>query len=266
MKNTKTSSSAKKKTTQTKLAKPAAKKVTKKVAKKSTKTPVKKIKAVSKKPSKTKAQVKPKAEAKTTAKAEKKEKIRKNPNGMNYFQQCVVLAALINQKRHQDHEFQTIPLPEITSSLLAPLREYLSQYAFTSDEIQNGLEDLVHCDLFTKTFPVKNSTVAIDLTVHGNPKKIMSQLIELAGPEARKVIFLKEESNRFMIHRTTLEKYALKTGQVEGHATHHDSSNYMSHESTHREILNQINQRTNPKYFGQDHPQNFSTKQRRGRG
>lgn len=251
------------------VKKPAAKKTVK--AK-----PVKKAVKSSKKPIKTSAkkvtlntkskpiQQKVKLQQKTVTPAPSK--LKKNSNGMNYFQQCVVLAALINQERHYNQEFQTIPLPEITSSLLGPIRDYLGQYAFNSEEIQHGLDELMKCDLFKKTFPIKHPDTTVEISIEGNPKKIMAQLLELAGPEARKIIFLKEEGNRMLIHRTTLEKYALKTGQIEHHILHQDSPNYMSHESTHRDILNQINQRTNPRYFGQDHAQNFSTKQRRGRG
>ncbi len=261
MKKTKTS--PKKKSALKK--KPAAKKVVKKAIKKA---PVKKKASIkASKPAKPAKVTHTKRKSEPAKTAAPTIVIKKNPNGMNYFQQCVVLAALINQERHQNHEFQTIPLPEITSTLLQPLREYLSQYAFNSEEIQNGLDDMVRCDFFKKTFPVKNTETLLDLNIQGNPKKIMAQLIELAGPEARKIIFLKEEGDRFLIHRTTLEKYALKTGQIENHILHHDLPTYMSHESTHREILNQINQRSNARYFNQDHhPQNLSSKHRRGRG
>ncbi len=261
-----------------KITKPMAKKLTAKTKKK----PAKKAKSVSKKktlkPRRTEVKSKktglkarkskPKKSSQSSFKSQTPAKpiFKKNPNGMNHFQQCVVLAALINQKRRANQAFQSIPLPEITSPLLASLREYLGQYTFSSEDIQNGLDDLAHADIFVKTFPVKDADVPVECTVYGNPQKMMAQLLDLAGPEARKIIFLKDDGNRLSIHRTTLEKYALKTGQIESHPLHHDMPNFMSHESTHREILHQINQRTNPKYFGQEHPQNFSTKQRRGRG
>lgn len=189
----------------------------------------------------------------------------KNPNGMNHFQQCVVLAAVINQKRHLNPEFQTVPLPEITSSSFGPLREHLGQYAFLVEEIHDAIDELIRSDEFAKAFPVNNVESDLELTLEGNAKKIMAHLLELAGPEARKIIFMMEEGNKQHIHRTTLEKFALKTGQIEPHPLQHDAQKFTG-DVTQKQILNSINMRTNPRYFGDQHPQNFSTKQRRGRG
>ncbi len=233
------------------------KKKTSKPTKKSTtkKKPAKVAKSPKKQPVK-KSLSKPKVPKKT-----KKAKI---DNGMTHFQQCLVLAAFINQARIQEPSFQILPLPEIHSSLLSSLREYLSQYMFTADDILKAIDAMPKSEEFIEVFPIKKNALPKHLfsISEEDPKTITKQLLDLAGHEAKKTIFLMGK-NPHDIRETTLEKYALKTGQIEENALQHEAITLKHPDALHRQILDNMNVRQNQQYFN---PQNISMKHRRGRG
>jgi hypothetical protein len=231
------------------------KKPAKKSVKKSVEKPLKKVAVKSKSlPKKSK-----KASTRITTPVKPKAS-----RGMNEFQQCVVLAAVINQKRNRDTQFQAIPLPDINSSALQPLRACLADYAFTANDISRAVTDLLSSKAFQQAFPVKNNAQKnLILVTETEPQALLEKMLELAGPEAKKTIFFIEGPHN--IHKTTLEKYALKTAQIHPVALHHESSKLPSEDVLHKQMIMKMNLHNSSKYF-ENNSQRLSTKQRRGRG
>lgn len=220
------------------------KKAAKKPVKKSAKKPVKKVAK--------KAPAKKRVAAKKTA------------HGMNEFQQCVLLAAIINQHRAADPHIQQTPLPDINSSILAPLREHLAQYTFTADDIMRAATDLLRAKEFKQFFSIEKSLKQKICVSGTNPKVLMGQLLELADSEARKTIYLSEKDPHD-IHKTTLEKHALKTGQIDHtHLAAIQQERPDSH-LAHKKIIIKLNFDKMGRSFLDNIPR-LSTKQRRGRG
>jgi hypothetical protein len=277
---------AHKKTT-TKSQKKPAKKTTKKAVKKSS-TPKKTSKrkplqktALTSKPKKTpRLQSKKPRSIKQTGKIDKLESqsvphitpIKKpepsftnkpKKGGMNAFEQCIVLAAVINLQRNADNHFLFVPLPDVNSSALAPLRELLSQYDFTAPDIIKASHAMLHSKLFKECFSLHKDTKNILLTLkEENTKNIMRELIEIAGPEAKKFIYMPEKDSHD-IHKTTLEKHALRMGLLEPHTVAPEQ--HYQQKIQHKRIIIQLGLRKSNERFIVN-SQQFSGKQRRGRG
>lgn len=208
---------------------------------------------------------KSKVSVKKKAAAPKSKTPKIKSNGMNDFQQCVVLAAIINQQRDANPNFQSLPLPDVNSTLLAPLRQRLAQFAFTTSDIKKAVIDLLHSKEFTQAFPVKLSKNEEALVItEKETKAIMNQLLKLAGAESHKPIYLMENGPHD-IHKTTLEKHALKTGQIDHHPIAVELHTRQDNQSAHQQILIKLNFSKTGRGFN-DNSQRFSTKQRRGRG
>lgn len=225
-----------------------SKKTTSKPKTKSVKKPVKKVAK--------------KSVTKITAKPKATKIIKAKPGGMNDFEQCVVLAAIVNQQRNFDKKFLFIPLPDINSTALAPLRELLSQYDFSATDIIKATHDILHSKTFKECFALHETIKEALLTIkQKNKKDIMRELIELAGPEAKKILYISESDMRD-IHKTTLEKHALKMGLIEPHLITPEPYQQQDH---HKKIIIKLNFHKLGRGFN-DNSQRFSGKQRRGRG
>lgn len=241
------------------IAKKPVKKTTKKTTtKKTTRTSTKKIQkkaavAASKTPKAPKA---PKAPKTTKI-------IKAKTDGMNDYEQCIVLAAIVNQQRNTDTRFLFTPLPDINSSVLAPLREILSQYCFTSNDIIKAAHQVFQSKKFQECFalhePVKETLLKI---TQNNPNALIRELIKLAGPEAKKWIYMKEGHSSQDIHQTTLEKHALKLGLIE---PHHIEAEPFQKQDHHRKIIIKLNFQNKGRGF-HNNLMRFSGKQHRGRG
>lgn len=198
--------------------------------------------------------------------ATKPKKAKASAKGMNDFQQCVVLAAIINHKRNTDPKFLFVPLPDINSSALAPVRELLGQYEFTATDIVDAIKDILASKAFKQCFPAESGPMKATLFAlsKNQPKEIMAELLDLAGPESKKTIYLRE-NDIHDIHKTTLEKHALKLGLVDPQPFM--ESNIPIHEAhlARRQILIKLSSNKLDKSFGGNFSR-FSTKQRRGRG
>ena len=112
-------------------------------AKKTTKKPT-----LSKRATTTKATQKPKL-----AKKIKKTTVKKHK--MTDFQEYVLLAAIINQLREKDTDFRLLPLPDVNSTLLAPLREQFAAFSFNLGDIPKAVDHLIKSKDFKTFFPVK---------------------------------------------------------------------------------------------------------------
>ena len=166
---------------------------------------------VAKKTKATKAVKKPKVAKKTKAVIEK--------HKMTAFQEYVLLAAVINQLREVDTDFRLLPLPDVNSSLLAPLREQFAHFSFTLNEVPKAVEHLIKSKDFKTTFPVKHDVTLKLKCIDTKETPLMMSLLLLAGLEATKTIYLADKDPHD-IQKTTLEKYALKTEQISSHLTH----------------------------------------------
>ena len=193
------------------------------------------------------------------------QKIKKvSTKKMDDFQQYVVLAAVINQLRDVDADFRSIPLPDVNSSLLAPLRKQFKKYAFTAKDIKTAVSALIKSKVFKEHFPVTHAMkVTFKLTEKNNPT-LMADLLELAGLEARRPIYLAEQ-NPHDIQKTTLEKHALKAGFIKTHHAANESPMQKEDPFANKRILIKLNYNT----LGRNMPSNLqilSAKHRRGRG
>lgn len=233
------SRTSKKKTT----SKPK-KTIVKKTIKKTTKKSVKKIQK--------KAATKPKP----------KKIIKAKPGCMNDFEQCIVLAAIVNQQRNADTRFLFTPLPDINSTALAPLRELLSQYHFTPNDITKAAHKVFHSEEFKECFALHEviTEALLPLSQKDN-KNLTQEILDLAGPEAKKWIYMKEKDSHD-IHETTLEKHALKMGLIEPHYTAPEPFQAQDH---HKKIIIKLNFQNKGRNF-HDNAMRFSGKQHRGRG
>lgn len=203
-----------------------------------------------------------KTQMKTTVKKPKTAKMIKAKLGcMNDYEQCIVLAAIVNQQRNADTRFLFTPLPDINSSVLAPLRDILSQYRFTADDIIKAAHKVFQSKKFQECFalyePVKETLLKI--TQH-NPNELIHELIELAGPEAKKWIYMRGK-NSHDIHQTTLEKHALKLGLIEPHYMEPEP---FQKQDQHKKIIIKLNYQNSGRNV--HNSMRFSGKQHRGRG
>src|SRR6476620_8266388 len=95
------------------------------------------------KPKTTSSKKTSKLSKKTPAKkaGERQKSVDVKVDSMDDFQQCIVLAAIINQQRQADPRFISVPLPDINSPALAPLRECIGKYHFNAHDITAATED-----------------------------------------------------------------------------------------------------------------------------
>jgi len=237
------------------MKKRTSKKATSKAKKTTTKKSIKKsTKKVTKKPAK-KTQKK--------AVAPKKSKIIKaKPGGMSNYEQCIVLAAIVNQQRNADTRFLFTPLPDINSSVLEPLRAILSQYKFVPSDIIKAAHKVFQSKKFEECFalhePVKETLLKLSAE---NPKELIHELLQLAGPEAKKWIYMRGDNSQD-IHQTTLEKHALKLGLIEPFLVESEPFQKLDH---HKKIIIKLNFQNKGRGFN-NNLMRFSGKQHRGRG
>lgn len=201
----------------------------------------------------TKVVKKPKATKKTTAK-----------HKMSPFQEYVLLAAVINQLREIDNDFRLLPLPDVNSSLLAPLREQFAHFSFTANEVPKAVDHLIKSKDFKSTFPVKHAITLKLQCIDTKETPLMMSLLLLAGLEANKTIYLADKDPHD-IQKTTLEKFALKTEQISSHLTHHEQKAKQEDPLANKKILIKLNYNR----LGRNLPTNLqilSAKHRRGRG
>lgn len=204
-----------------------------------------------------------KATKKPTKKSSPKKATKKTKtNGMNTFEQCVVLAAIINQQRNKDKKFLFVPLPDINSTMLAPLREILSHYAFTAHDITKATHAILSSKTFKECFALtQNIKEALLNLTEETSSEILGKLFLLAGPEAKKAIYMAEDNARD-IHKTTLEKHALKLGLIEPHVV---TPEPFQQQDQHKKIIIKLHFNKLGRDFI-DNSQRFSGTQKRGRG
>ncbi len=198
----------------------------------------------------------------TASKPKPKKVIKAKPGGMNNYEQCIVLAAIVNQQRNADTRFLFTPLPDINSSMLAPLREILSQYDFNAKDIIKAAHDVFQSEKFQECFALHEAVTEASLKITQNTiKDLVHELLELAGPEAKKWIFMVDKDPHD-IHKTTLEKHALKLGLIEPQQITPEPFQQLAH---HKKIIINLNPQNKARHFP-DHMTRFSGKQHRGRG
>ena len=196
------------------------------------------------------------------AKKIKKTTVKKHK--MTDFQEYVLLAAIINQLREKDTDFRLLPLPDVNSTLLAPLREQFAAFSFNLGDIPKAVDHLIKSKDFKTFFPVKHAMSLKLKCTDSNDTPLMMSLLLLAGLEAHKPIFLAENDSHH-IQKTTLEKHAVKTAQIATHLTHPETKMRQEDPLAHKKILIKLNYNR----LGRNLPTNLqilSAKHRRGRG
>ncbi len=203
------------------------------------------------------------AKPKVKAKPKTQKIIKAKSGGMNDYEQCIVLAALVNQQRNTDTKFLFTPLPDINSTALAPLRELLSQYHFTASDIAKAAHEVFQSKKFKECFALHETiTEALLQPNQKDAKSLVQELLNLAGPEAKKWIYMKEPDDAHNIHQTTLEKHAFEMGLIE---PHHVAPEPFQNQDYHKKIIVKFNFQNNGKNTHHNLLR-FSGKQHRGRG
>ena len=158
-------------------------------------------------------------------------------------------------------KFLFIPLPDINSTALSALRDIIGQHHFIDSDINKAADEVIQSKAFKTCFALReNMTESFINITQKNTKNIIHELLELAGPEAKKWIYMKEKDTHD-IHKTTLEKHAIKLGLIESHQI---IPEHFKQEDQHKKIILKLNFQNKDHLF--HNLMRFSGKQHRGRG